>query len=565
MNKNFNHARIAVFLVSAFIFLGINFGASAQQDAGRQRTIGKPTPQSSPSPRQSPTPTPTVSPTVTPTPVAIQTLADLQSRIKLALSRPELRRGMVGIKVAALDTNKVIYEENAEKYLMPASNMKSFTVAAALERLSPNFRFTTSVLANSQPDASGAIIGDLTVFGRGDVSLSTAFYEGDYYKGLDALADKIVAAGVKRVEGNLIADDSYFSGSAIPASWEWDDLQWYYGAEVSALPLNDNALDLNVKPSSGVGSPCLVQLQPFNAVMRVTNRCTTSAAGTKRDLTIKKDLDQNILVVSGSMPIGDKPFANYLTVSRPAELFAALLRQRLQAKGVVVTGQTRVVDTKEKSIPTNISTTTPPIEIAKLESAPLSLIAAKTMKPSQNMYTETLLWTLGEQGKNFADANTTVTPEANPLFNPKATSSEKGVFVVGNFLREIGVAPDSVIQWDGSGLSRHNLVTPAALVQLYTFMAKQSRNAQAWRDSLPIGGVDGTLQNRFKNTAAERNVRAKTGTIDQVSGLSGYVTTAAGETLVFSIIVNSVNNTRTRTTTIDEIIVHLANFNGRTN
>jgi D-alanyl-D-alanine carboxypeptidase/D-alanyl-D-alanine-endopeptidase (penicillin-binding protein 4) len=187
------------------------------------------------------------------------------------------------------------------------------------------------------------------------------------------------------------------------------------------------------------------------------------------------------------------------------------------------------------------------------------------MKPSQNMYTETILWTLGEQGKNFAGANATSTTEANPLFNPKATSAERGVFVVQNFLREIGVAPDSVIQWDGSGLSRHNLVTPASLVQLYTFMAKQSRNAQAWRDSLPIGGIDGTLQNRFKNTAAAGNVRAKTGTIDQVSGLSGYVTTATGEPLVFSIIVNGVNATRTRTATIDEIVVHLANFNGRIN
>jgi D-alanyl-D-alanine carboxypeptidase/D-alanyl-D-alanine-endopeptidase (penicillin-binding protein 4) len=298
--------------------------------------------------------------------------------------------------------------------------------------------------------------------------------------------------------------------------------------------------------------------------MRITNRCTTAAAGTKRDLIVKKDLDQNVLEVSGSMPVGDKPFANYLTVSRPAELFVALLRQRLQEKGVVVTGQTRVGGAKEKSNLLSISTA-PQIEIARLESAPLSLIAAKTMKPSQNMYTETILWTLGEQGKNFAGANATSTTEANPLFNPKATSAERGVFVVQNFLREIGVAPDSVIQWDGSGLSRHNLVTPASLVQLYTFMAKQSRNAQAWRDSLPIGGIDGTLQNRFKNTAAAGNVRAKTGTIDQVSGLSGYVTTATGEPLVFSIIVNGVNATRTRTATIDEIVVHLANFNGRIN
>jgi D-alanyl-D-alanine carboxypeptidase/D-alanyl-D-alanine-endopeptidase (penicillin-binding protein 4) len=552
MKKTFNQTRFIVFLVSAFIFLGINFGiaAHAAQDVKRQRVTETPTP----TPKITATPTPTLSPTPlatpTPTPVPIQTLNDLQSRVRLALSRPELRRGTVAIKIALLDTGKVIYEENADKYVMPASNMKNFTVAAALERLSPNFRFTTSVYADSQPDASGAIKGDLRIFGRGDISLSAEFYEGDYLKGLDSLADKIVQAGVKRVEGNLIGDESYFSGGAIPPGWEWDDLQWRWGAEVSALPLNDNTLELNIKPGSSAGSTCTVQLQPFNQVMRVVNRCTTSPENAKRDLTIKKALEQNILEISGTLPVGDRGFLNFLTVSHPAELFIALLKQRLQEKGITITGQTRVVGAKEKVVSSNASSV-PPVEITKLESPPLGIIAAKTMKPSQNLYTETILWTLGEQ---LGDKT-----------NPKLTSAERGAEVVRAFLQQVGIPPDAVIQWDGSGLSRHNLVTANANVQLYTYMAKQSRYAQAWRDSLTIGGTDGTLQNRFKATAAAGNVRGKTGTIDQVSALSGYVTTASGEPLVFSIIVNGVPNSGVRQATIDEIVVNLANFNGRVN
>jgi D-alanyl-D-alanine carboxypeptidase/D-alanyl-D-alanine-endopeptidase (penicillin-binding protein 4) len=553
MKRKFDQSRIAFVLISAFLFLGVNF--TTAQDVKRQRVIEKPTPtpKTSPTPKISPSPTVTPTPvsTPTPTPVPVQTINDLQSRIRLALSRPEMRRGTAAVKIVSLDTGKVIFEENADKYVMPASNMKSFTVAAALEKLSPNFRFVTSVYADSQPDATGTIKGDLTVFGRGDVSLSTAFYNGDYYKGLDLLAEKIAQSGVKRIEGNLVGDESYFTGSTIPASWEWDDLQWYYGAEISALPLNDNALDLSIKPGPSAGSPCAVLLQPFNPVMRVVNRCTTSANGAKRDLTVKKDLDQNVLEVSGTMPAGDKGFANYLTVSRPAELFIALLKQRLQQKGVIVTGQTRLVTAKEKSVPNGTSSAAASVEIAKLESPPLSVIAAKTMKPSQNLYTETLLWTLGEQAGDKTD--------------PKQTSADRGVIVVQNFLQQIGVPDQSVVQWDGSGLSRHNLVTANSLVQLYTYMAKQSPHAQAWRDSLPIGGTDGTLQNRFKGTAAAENVRAKTGTIDQVSGLSGYVTTASGEKIVFSIIINGVPLSRVRTAAIDEIVVHLANFNGKIN
>ncbi|MBA2493656.1 MAG: D-alanyl-D-alanine carboxypeptidase/D-alanyl-D-alanine-endopeptidase [Acidobacteria bacterium] len=504
--------------------------------------IEKPTP--------TPTPTPTVTPmlTATPTPVSVQTVADLQSQIRSRLARPELWRGQVGVKIVALDTGKTVFEQNAEKYFMPASNMKSFTVATALEKLSPDFRFVTSVYAPAVPDANGTIRGDLTIYGRGDISFSTAFNDGDYYKGLDVLAEKIVQAGVKRIEGNLVGDESYFSGNPIPASWEWDDLQWYYGAEISALGVNDNAVDLSVKPSS-VNQPCFVQTLPINTIVKIVNRCTTSASDTKRDLQVLKKLDQNVLEITGTMPPGDKGFSGSVSVSHPAELFVATLRGLLLKKGVMITGQNKFIGTKDKAISAAASVVAP-IEIAKLESPPLGLIAAKTMKPSQNLYTETILWTLGEQVGDRTD--------------PKKISAERGLSVVQNFLLQAGIPSDSVIQWDGSGLSRHNLITPNSVVQLYSYMAR-SRYAQVWRDALTIGSVDGTLRNRFKGTSAAGNVRGKTGTIDQVSALSGYVNTAAGERLVFSILVNGVVDSKVRQAAIDDIVVALSNFKGKMN
>ena len=219
-----------------------------------------------------------------------------------------------------------------------------------------------------------------------------------------------------------------------------------------------------------------------------------------------------------------------------------LLERRLEATGIIVTGGTR-------SLLANIKPAPNQVEIAKLESPPFREIAAKTMKPSQNMFTETILWTLGEQVGRTAGGS--------------GTSAALGLAVVKGFMKQIGVPDDGIIQYDGSGLSRHDLITPSAVVTLYTYMAKQSPNAQAWRDSLTIGGVDGTLANRFKGTAAAGNIRGKTGTIDQVSALSGYMSTAGGEPLVVSFVVNGVAVTSQRTGMIDEIVVMLANFNGR--
>ncbi|MEZ5423229.1 MAG: D-alanyl-D-alanine carboxypeptidase/D-alanyl-D-alanine-endopeptidase [Pyrinomonadaceae bacterium] len=545
-----NHRKILIPTLSLlFVFLALWIAGSGVEAAGNIAPSATPPPPrqrvivTEPTPGPSPTVTPTVAPTPSPTPATqVQTLASLQAKIRGRMLSANVARGRVGIKILSLNSGKVIFENDPEKYFTPASNMKNFTVATAFERLGPNFRFETKAFANALPDSSGTINGDLRIYGGGDVSVSTAFYLGDYYKGVDALVDELVKAGVKKISGSLVGDLSYFSGGEIPETWEWDDLQWYYGAGISALPINDNAVDVKVSPTRS-GQPCDVRILPRTSVFTVNNICTTG--GSSSSLSITKSLDRNILTVGGQIPAGATAWQGSIAVTQPADVFLALLKERLIARGIAVGGDTRI-------LPPSVTAPTTQTPIATLQSPPFSVIAAKTMKPSQNMYTETILWTLGEQKRRNGGAAVS------------GNSSVVGISVVRDFLtKQVGIPRDSVIQYDGSGMSRHDLVTPSAVAALYVYMAKTSKNAQAWRDSLAVGGVDGTLKRRFAGTAVSGNFRGKTGTLDQVSALSGYVRTAGGEELVVSILVNNVLSPGDRISMIDDIVVALANFNGK--
>ena len=549
--------RLSRYLAFGSFLLGLSILGFAQV-AERPRIT--PTPQA----KATPTPAASPSPSATPKPQPTQTIEELQTLIRQRIYAPEVRRGRIGIKIVSLNSGKVVFESDADKYFTPASNMKNFTVAAALEKLGPDFKFNTRVFG-PKPDSDGTVKGPLTIVGGGDVSISNAFdpaFPGvvNPYWGIDKLADKIIAAGVKRIEGDLIGNEQHFWGFATPETWEWDDMQTFSGAEVSALPINDNVVDLRIRPAaSSSGEPCLISITPANSIVQIVNNCTTVTNG-GQNLKVTKRIDQNIIEVSGTMEAGNKDNVRSVTFSHVAQLFINVLKERLESKGITVTGKARTIDNSvENTRPPSgrsLSTLVPngnqndTVPIATLESPPFSVVAAKTMKPSQNMYTETILWTLGEEigrknGATFAD------------------SSHLGLGVTAAFRKEVGIPDDAVIQYDGSGMSRHNVVTPNAVVQLYTYMAKQSKYAQAWRDSLSIGGVDGTLRNRFKGTLAEGNMRGKTGTLDQVSALSGYITTAGGEQLVVSILVNGVAEPRMRTSLIDGIAVDVAKFNGK--
>lgn len=496
-----------------------------------------------------------------PAPSGPKTLPELQTRISEVLARPQLVPAIVGVKVVSLDTGRVLFEENSGKLLRPASNMKLYTVATALDKLSPDYRFKTVVYSTKKLDASGVLRGDLTIQGRGDPSFAARFNNGDYLKAINDLAARIASAGVKRVEGDLVGDESYFVGSKYGSGWEWEDLTWYYGAEISPLTVNDNALDLFIKPGHAVTAAAVITTGPPDPLLTIVNKVVTASKGTKRELNIYRGLGENTVTIVGNIPIDDPGYTGAIAISHPALLFVYLLRTALAQKGVVITGKSRTTGTVNQPIlpliPELANTMGAPLpkiqlEIATFESPPFSLIAAQTLKPSQNLYTELILRTLG----------TMTLPPATmrPL---RQTSENLGIEAVKAFLTTAGIRAESLVLDDGSGLSRSDMITAEATVQLLTFMNKH-RYADVFRAALPIAGVDGTLRTRMRNTPAQNNVRAKTGSLSSAASLGGYVTTAAGEKLAFAIIVNNyVSDVEPRAICIDPIAVLLASFNGK--
>lgn len=560
-----NNRLISLVVLLALAHASVSAITSSQNVQRERRAAEAQTAPAAPSPTPAAVPTPQALPAVDRTQLradTTKTLAELQARIAEILRKPELAAAMIGIKVTSLDSGQVLFEENAHKLLRPASNMKIYTVAAALDRLSPDFRFNTSVYAPAKPDAQGVIQGNLTIYGRGDPSMAARFNNGDYFKGIDDLATRIAAAGVKRVQGDLVGDETYFTGSRYGSGWEWEDLTWYYGAEVSALAVNDNALDLFIKPGTQVGAPALVTTGPPDPLLTIANRVKTAAKGGKRELTIHRDLNGGTLEVSGTIPLEDKGYSGGIGISHPALLFVYLLRSALAQHGVTVTGQSRTAGAVNQSLLTggatlssanpgnSVNDPTAAVEITSMQSPPFSVVAATTLKPSQNLYTEMILRTIGKMAVTSG-------------ISTARDSEDAGHDVVKTFLKEAGVNPDSLVLSDGSGLSRNDLVTAEASVQLLTYMSRH-KYAAAFRDALPIAGVDGTLRNRLKGTVAENNVRAKTGTLASATSLSGYLTTAAGEKLVFSIMVNNYPaDAEPNKVCIDPIAVLLASFAGK--
>jgi D-alanyl-D-alanine carboxypeptidase/D-alanyl-D-alanine-endopeptidase (penicillin-binding protein 4) len=488
------------------------------------------------------------------------TLAELRSRIEEICRQPALAPGFFAVKIASLDTGQTVFEQDANKFVRPASNMKLYTVAAAFDRLTPDFHFVTSVYAKEKPE-EGKIKGDLIVYGRGDPSMAARFDDGDYYKGVNALADRIVAGGVKRIKGDLVGDESYFQGPPVGSGWEWEDLTWSYGAQVSALSINDNAIDLTIRPGPSIGAPVSIVTGPANAsFITIVNRGTTSPREFTRTLRIYRGLGANTLEITGTLPLGDAGFRGGVAIPDPALALVMMLRDALAARGVKIDGQVRTTShSADQANPVDrAQPVAAPLEIASLASPPFNVIAAHTLKPSQNQYTEIILRALGEWARRDLNAARDYKGDV------PGDSEQAGLGVVRNFLRQAGISENDVALDDGSGLSRNDLISANTTVQLLTFMSRHKYFAQ-FRDALPIAGVDGTLSTRMRGTAAEKNVRAKTGSLSSVASLSGYVTTASGERLVFSMMLNNYPDAgAVRRDSIDAIAILLASFQGKT-
>ena len=476
------------------------------------------------------------------------TLAELRQRLADHIGQPKYAAALWGVKIVSLDSGKTVFEQNPQKLFSPASNSKLYTVALALDRLGADYRIKTSLYAKAAPNGAGTIKGDLIVYGRGDPAINARLHGGDIYKALQPLVCALTNAGVKRIAGDLVGDESYFRGPPLGSGWVWDDLEYYYGAEISALTINDNTLQATVKPGVRVGAQCQVTLQPTTAWLSFSNRTETAEKGAPRRIHLYHPLCQNIIYVSGQMPIDDSGYTNEVTMHNPAGLFVSLFKQALTRQGIKVSGKVRSMNWLDREAqPFDRDKL---VELGTVESLPLRDIAREVQKPSQNLYTDLLLAHVGEQSR-MAD-----TPAGQ-------TSEDLGIRELNKFLAQAGVKPGETIFEEGSGLSRDNLTTPNAAVTLLQFMNRH-QCAQVYLDALPIAGVDGTLRSRMKGTPAAGNVRAKTGTLRWANSMSGHVTTAAGEHLVFSLMVNRYYESRPARGDLDTIGVLLASFTGRT-
>jgi D-alanyl-D-alanine carboxypeptidase/D-alanyl-D-alanine-endopeptidase (penicillin-binding protein 4) len=478
------------------------------------------------------------------------TVAELQQRLTEHVSQPQFAAGTLGVKVVSLESGKTIFEHDAAKLLSPASNSKLYAVALALDQFGGNYRIKTSLYSGARPDASGTLKGDLIVYGRGDPTVNARLNGGDIYKALAPFVAALTNAGVKRISGDLIGDESFIRGTPYGSGWDADDLQSYYGAEISALTINDNTVQLSVKPGERAGDPCKLALSPATTCLILSNRTETVAKGGRRNVSFHRPLGENMVYVFGQMPLGSTNFTDDVTVHNPAGLFIALFKDALARHGIKVSGGLRTMNWLDRQAnPVELNKL---VELGSVESPPMRDIAREILKPSQNLYTDLILAHVG------ALALATNTSSA-------ATAEEAGIRQLSAFLGKAGIRPGDVHFEEGSGLSRNNLTTPNATIALLKFMSAHPE-ADAYLNALPIAGVDGTLRSRMKGTPAAGNVRAKTGTLRWANALSGHVKTAAGERLIFSIMLNryaSPDAQHGGRAEIDRIAVMLAEFTGR--
>ncbi len=444
------------------------------------------------------------------------------ARVDVALSNPAASKGEWGLLIADATTGETLYALNEDKYFVPASNMKLFSTALALSKLGVDYKFHTTLETRGTISDDGTLSSDLFLVGRGDPNLSNRVFpfnlkeefDGPPEKVLVELADKLVSKGVKQIKGDVIGDDSYFPREPYPDGWEIGDMVWEYGAAISAIVLDDNTATLTLTPGVLASDPVKAEIAPATPDFYVENNVVTSAAEVKSDLTLTREPGAQLVVVRGTLPANSAPRKLVLAVHEPALHAASVLQKLLTDRGVKIAGNPRAVHIPE--VPPD---TTPRAVLAEHISIPLGDSVKLVNKISQNLHAEMLLRTSARQSGLWA------------------TPDDLMKFPV-DFYTAAGIAPGDVIQTDGSGLSRHDLVTPRALVALLKYAQAQPWFS-AYFASLPVAGVDGTLEDRMRTTIAAGRIHAKTGSVEHVRTRSGFAETPGGRTLIFSFLSNN--------------------------
>jgi D-alanyl-D-alanine carboxypeptidase/D-alanyl-D-alanine-endopeptidase (penicillin-binding protein 4) len=446
-------------------------------------------------------------------------------RIERALeSSPGARRAFWGIEAVELETGASLFQTNANRFFVPASNTKLFTTALALMRLGPDYRFTTTVSADSAPDGAGRIAGDVRLVGGGDPLLSARAVPyrkdpvaGDPLQAIEDLADQVFARGVRRIDGDIVGDDTAYTWAPYPNGWAIDDSVWDYGAPVSALAVNDNAVSVRLRASTR-GMPALT-ISPALEFFTIDNR-VRAAPGLENKVYVERLPGSRQVRIWGTMS-SDPPNTTtlLLAIDDPALYAARALAEALARRGIRIGGSAaaRHRYANQESTPAG----TGGVELARRASPPLIEALRIIDKVSQNLHAEMVLREVARARRGTG-------------------SGEAGLEEARAFLAEAGIEESEYRFEDGSGLSRLGLVTPAAIAKLLCYMYA-SPHRDAWISLLPLGGEDGTLSTRFNGNREGRRIRAKTGSLGHVAALSGYAESKTRGMVAFAILANNFN------------------------
>jgi D-alanyl-D-alanine carboxypeptidase/D-alanyl-D-alanine-endopeptidase (penicillin-binding protein 4) len=453
-------------------------------------------------------------------------------------------RGRWGVLAISLDHGDTLLALNPDQPMVPASNMKLLSTAAALHYLGPTFRYRTFLLAEGRV-REGVLEGNLILYGTGDPTLSERFYP-DETAALDSLASRLTRAGVREIRGNLVVDGSFFSGPELHPDWDPEDLNDTFAAPVSALELAENSVTIRVEPGSWVGAQPSIITAPEAAGIPLNNLGRTVPAGARSRVWLLREHPRDPIGIEGEIPLGGAAVWRRLPVGDPLAFAGGQMVRALARQGILVRGD--MVPVRDEGASSlsglgNLSGTEghpAPRILATLESPPLLEILRVINKQSHNLLAETVLKTIGRA----------VSGEG---------SFSAGAAAVERYLAEVvGVPPGEVAVRDGSGLSVRNQASPQVFVRTLEYLSG-SDEWDMFLETLPIAGDRRELR-RMYNTPAARNLRAKTGTMEDTSALSGLVLTRAGERVLFSILSNEVPSEYRAKRAEDRIGVRLASL-----
>lgn len=439
----------------------------------------------------------------------------LSERITRHLEDASLRGASVAVHIESLIDGHVLFSQQADTRMMPASALKIVTAAVAGERLGWSHRFETR-LEGTGPIVDGVLQGDLIVVGTGDPSINAQDLRSAPL--FDSWAATLREAGIRRVSGRLIGDDHAFDDEPLGAGWAWDYLAASYAAPSGALSYNENLVAIRIKPGAEAGAAASFEISPTGHDLSIESHVTTVNPGEAATITIDRLPGSSVVRVRGRVPAGAPALVRATTIENPTRYFVEALRLALESRAIRIDNGAWDID----DLPVEAARNAPARRvIASHESLPLSSLVAQMMKTSQNFYAEMLLKAVG---RTHASAE-------------GVGSTERGRQVVRETLQQWGVPIDSLVMYDGSGLSRYNYTSARVLTSVLRRMWTDERHRSAFAASLPVAGHDGTLGSRMTGDL-RRRVQAKTGTISNVRSLAGYAETASGAKLVFAMLAN---------------------------